>query len=115
MFVAKLFAVALAGFNLLVAGRTIPSSFQHLEQRVGEYMRRFIHVLTALFPLYQQNTQYQGYGFVYFTGEDLPNGTLDYAVPIQNLLDFEDCFIRRTNIFRSVSLKYWMSYSTCDH
>ncbi|CAE7217404.1 unnamed protein product [Rhizoctonia solani] len=58
MFVAKLFAAALAGLNLLAAGRTIPPKFQELQSR--------------------QNSQYQAYGFVYFTGEDLPNGEQIY-------------------------------------
>ncbi|KAF8713140.1 glycosyl hydrolase 43 family, partial [Rhizoctonia solani] len=58
MFVAKFFAAAVAGLNLLVAARTIPFEFQELRSR--------------------QNTQYQGYGFVYFTGEDLPNGEQIY-------------------------------------
>ncbi|QRV77668.1 glycoside hydrolase family 43 protein [Ceratobasidium sp. AG-Ba] len=44
--------------GLLASGRTIPPEFQHLQER--------------------QNTQYQGYGFVYFTGEDVTNGEQIY-------------------------------------
>ncbi|KAJ1303348.1 hypothetical protein OPQ81_011543 [Rhizoctonia solani] len=83
MFTAKLFAAALAGLSVLVAGRTIPPEFQELENR--------------------QNSQYQGYGFVYFTGEDLPNGA--HTSPIQHIIVLNWPFFLQENKFTSPSAK----------
>ncbi|KAG8697063.1 hypothetical protein FRC08_006757 [Ceratobasidium sp. 394] len=55
---ARFLTTAVLGLGLLASARIIPASFQHLQER--------------------QNTQYQGYGFVYFTGEDVANGEQIY-------------------------------------
>lgn len=40
-------AAAVLGFGLLVAGRTIPPSFQHLEERVSESLTHCVYIFVV--------------------------------------------------------------------